>query len=113
LRSIRHSSRPCQPTAKETTVPPARTSAHTPSGTPASTATAPAVTSTSRRSSAFAWAGEAGERSSVCAKWKLHTRIEWVSAPSSTRCSISQFASGSQRCAIATTTAVRNHPISG
>lgn len=100
LRSIRHSATACQPTASEIKSPPPRTShqqcRHTDKHgeRPRSEQDQASVERTT-------CAGSAGARSRVWAKWKLQTRIEWVTAPSITRCSSNQFASGGAAVVVA------------
>ncbi len=113
LRSIPRNASPCQPTATATTAAPVSVTGHQVVGTPTSTSAVPAASKPSRTTCCRAPASVAGARSTVWAKWKLHTRIAWLAAPSRTRCSISQSASGTQRWITESTIAATNQSTSG
>ena len=89
---------PCHVTATDTAVAPATVSGQTSVGTPTSTAVTPVMSSAMRR---FCWGRSSmavGVFNRAWLKCVLHTIAEWVSAPSSTRCTRSHPEPGTQRC---------------
>jgi hypothetical protein len=50
-----------------------------------------------------------GVLSRAWVKWVLHTTMAWLRAPRTTRCTISQRASGTLRCTSATAAARISH----
>ena len=77
--------------------------------TPATTSSTPALSTIRRRPPAPPGGRRLGQRSRASAKWVLHTRIEWVTAPSSSRWTISHPDAG-RSGATSATTSERDQP---
>ena len=109
-RSRRHSAIACQTTAATTATAPVTAAAQISMVTPVSTRVTPAASSARRRLCRRRSSRAGSVLSRAWVKWVLHTIAEWVSAPSSTRCTMSHRECGTNGCTNDTTTTATSHP---